>query len=80
VRSGERSWVEDAVRLAVSRLVRYCAPRPRGLVVEAVNSARTQNGHIRNDMRDASRRISIAYINPICRRNCVVDDRACTRW
>jgi hypothetical protein len=40
---------------------------------------RTQNGHIRNDTRDASRRIVGASCSAICRRNCVADDRACTR-
>ena len=43
------------------------------------NSARTQNGHIRNDTRDVSRRISPHSNEPICRRNCVARDRACTR-
>ena len=43
------------------------------------SSARTQNGHIRNDTHDVSRRSSTACNSPICRRNCVADDRACTR-
>src|SRR5215211_5908205 len=37
------------------------------------------NGHIRNDTHDVSRRSSTACNSPICRRNCVADDRACTR-
>ena len=41
-------------------------------------TARTQNGHIRNDTRVASRRIRGALIRPICRKNCVASDRACT--
>src|ERR687891_545797 len=48
-------------------------------VVGAVNRPRTQNVHIRNDTRDASRRISSPINSPICRRNCVATDRACTR-
>jgi hypothetical protein len=48
-------------------------------VVGLVNSSRTQNGHIRNDTRDVSRRISSVRTRPICSRNCVADDRACTR-
>ena len=43
------------------------------------NSTRTQNGHIRNDTRDVSRRISSLCNRPICRRKCVASDRACTR-
>ena len=41
--------------------------------------ARTQNGHIRNDTRDVSRRMSSVSNDRICRRNRVADDRACTR-
>jgi hypothetical protein len=41
--------------------------------------ARTQNGHIKNDTRDASRLISKPHSGLICRRNCVASDRACTR-
>jgi hypothetical protein len=48
-------------------------------VAGLVNSARTQNGHIRNDTRDVSRRISSPSNSGICRRNCVASDRACTR-
>jgi hypothetical protein len=36
-----------------------------GAVVVLVNTARTQNGHIRNDTRDASRRILGASIGTI---------------
>ena len=50
----------------------------RGVVCPA-NSAQTQNGHIRDDTRDLSRRISTACNGPICRKNCVPDARACTR-
>jgi hypothetical protein len=39
---------------------------------------RTQNGHIRKDTRDVSRRIRRLRITPICSGNCVADDRACT--
>jgi hypothetical protein len=48
-------------------------------VAGLVNNARTQNGHIRNDTRDVSRRISSPSNSRICRRNCVGSDRACTR-
>jgi hypothetical protein len=48
-------------------------------VVTAVNGPGTQNGHIRNDTRDASRRMGGRWIGLICRRNCVASDRACTR-
>ena len=48
-------------------------------VAGLVNNARTQNGHIRNDTRDVSRRISSPSNSGICRRNCVGSDRACTR-
>jgi hypothetical protein len=48
-------------------------------VVQTDDSPRTQNGHIRNDTRDVSRRIPDAWIGAICRRNCVASDRACTR-
>jgi hypothetical protein len=41
--------------------------------------ARTQNGHIRNDTRDVSRRMFPACNRAICRRKCVARDRACTR-
>jgi hypothetical protein len=40
---------------------------PRGVVVKPDDSARTQNGHIRNDTRDASRRILDVSFGPICR-------------
>jgi hypothetical protein len=39
----------------------------------------TQNGHIRNDTRDVSRRIFIALKARSSRRNCVASDLACTR-
>src|SRR4030095_3551497 len=55
-------------------------PQPdRRIAVYQDNNARTQNGHIRNDTRDVSRRIFTACNSPICRRNCVASDRACTR-
>jgi hypothetical protein len=41
--------------------------------------ARTQNGHIRNDTRVVSRRISTACNSRICRKKRVASDRACTR-
>jgi hypothetical protein len=57
---------------------------PRGVVVKPDDGARTQNGHIRNDTRGASRRIVDASLGAICRRKCATDDRACTgvtpRW
>jgi len=43
------------------------------------DDARTQNRHIRNDTRDASRRILGGSLGPICRENCVVSDRAYAR-
>jgi hypothetical protein len=43
------------------------------------DDARTQNGHVRNDTRDVSRRIIETLFIPICRRNRVADDLACTR-
>jgi hypothetical protein len=48
-------------------------------VVSVGSRTRTQNGHIRNDTRDASRRIFRGRIRPICRENYVASDRACTR-
>ena len=54
---------------------RSCEP----IVVSAVNTARTQNGHIRNDTRDVSRRIRRLRITSICSGTFVADDRACTR-
>jgi hypothetical protein len=48
-------------------------------IVKSDDGARTQNGHIRNDTRDASRRISATCNNPICRRIRVAGARACTR-
>src|SRR5829696_7065554 len=47
-------------------------------VASSDNEARTQNGHIRNETGDVSRRISTACNSGICRRNRVADDRACT--
>src|SRR6266508_3982018 len=54
-------------------------PRPTFFVVRTDNEPRTQNGHIRNDTHDVSRRISGPSNGPICRRMCVASDRACTR-
>ena len=71
------SKTPDVSRLEVGALRR--AQTARGPVVESANSARTQNGHIRNDTRDVSRRISGVAFRPICRKNCVASDRACTR-
>src|SRR6266540_4879579 len=48
-------------------------------VAKADNKARTQNGHIRDDTRDASRRIHWASLRAICRRKCVASDRVCPR-
>jgi hypothetical protein len=50
-----------------------------GGVVGLVNGARTQNGHIRNDTRDVPRRNRRPGKAPICSKNCVASDRACTR-
>jgi hypothetical protein len=47
-------------------------------VAKIDDGARTQDGHIRNDTRDVSRRIWTACNSPICRRKRVVSDRACT--
>jgi hypothetical protein len=60
------------VRVAPAR-VEYI----NGCVTRSDNYSRTQNGHIRNDTRDASRRISTACNSPICRKNCAASDRAC---
>ncbi len=49
------------------------------LLSSLANSARTQNGHIRDNTRDVPRRILTACSRLICRKNCVADDRACTR-
>src|SRR4029453_3717392 len=57
-------------------------PRPSARLVgvaQTSNAPRTQNGHIRNDTRDASRRISRRSNGSICGRNGAGDDRACTR-
>ena len=43
------------------------------------DETRTQNGHIRNDTRDISRRITAWPDGPICRRKRVASDRGCTR-
>jgi hypothetical protein len=48
-------------------------------VVGRVNSPRTQNGHIRNDACDVSRRTNRLQTRPICRRKRAASDRACTR-
>jgi len=52
--------------------------RKRWRVASVDSSARTQNGHIRNDTPDASRRILGGSVGPICRENRVARDRACT--
>ena len=51
--------------------------RRAGVVVRSDDGERTQNGHIRNDTHDVSRRISTAFNSSICRRKCVASDRAC---
>jgi len=53
--------------------------RIRGSVVYPSDSARTQNGHITSDTRDASRRILESSFGSICRKNYVAGDHACTR-
>jgi hypothetical protein len=53
--------------------------RKRGAVVKSDDGVRTQNGHIRNDTRDASQRILDVSFDPICRKNCAASDRECTR-
>ena len=50
-----------------------------GCVVALGTRARTQNGHIRNDTRDVTRRISSACNSAICKKKYVASDRACTR-
>jgi hypothetical protein len=52
---------------------------PENTVVSSDSRPRTQNGHIRNDTRDVSRRIAGPLERPICRRNDAADDRACPR-
>jgi len=49
--------------------------RSKTSVAKADDGARTQNGHVRNDTRDASRRIVGASFSAICRRNCVEDGK-----
>jgi hypothetical protein len=90
-RSSESSTARPPLRVTTSRtpsrsrlLAEVRRPKHRradalDTVVEHVNSARTQNGHIRNDTRDVSRHIRGARLRPICRRNCVASDRECTR-
>jgi hypothetical protein len=51
----------------------------RGIVVSQSNTKRTQNGHIRNDTRDVSRRSSGRSNVPICRKNSAAGDRVCPR-
>ena len=48
-------------------------------VVLIGTTTRTQNGHIRNDTRDVSRRTDGAPNTLISRRKCAASDRACTR-
>jgi hypothetical protein len=62
----------------LTRLAGSAAPAKR-VVVTSNNSARTQNGHIRNNTRDVSRRIPATRIEPLCRGKYVARDRACTR-
>jgi hypothetical protein len=52
-----------------------CRGLRRAFVVSLSNTARTQNGHIRNDTRDVSRRMADVQTGPICRRNCVADGK-----
>jgi hypothetical protein len=61
------------------RRVDRLQPARQWAVAKMRNQQRTQNGHIRNNTRDASRRIIETSVTPICRRNCVASDRACTR-
>jgi hypothetical protein len=70
-----RTWIQRCSRLGRSHT--NCTLST--CVVGKVNTARTQNGHIRNDTRDVLRRMSTACNSPICRRKCVADDRARTR-
>ena len=58
---------------------RVRVPSFRPVVATSSNRTRTQNGHIRNDTRDASRRTLGARRGQICRQNCVTGDRASTR-
>ena len=67
---------EQTVRVVVRFKRRGGAPED---VASREIRARTQNGHIRNDTRDVSRRMSSVSNDRICRRNRVADDRACTR-
>jgi len=70
---------DEEVGVQPRRRRRLRRTRPALSVVTWSNSPRTQNGHIRNDTRDASRRTASVGIQPICRRNRVASDRACTR-
>jgi hypothetical protein len=81
----QRCWVRRAAtesRAASSGPPLAFRSRPATSVSSVValdTRPRTQNGHIRNDTRDVSRRIRSAWIGLICRRNCAASDRACTR-
>jgi len=66
----------DEPRLShVSTSITLDVQGTRKRVASTEISARTQNGHIRNNTRDASRRILVVWIGAICRKNCVADDR-----
>lgn len=57
---------------------RHDGPHVR-VVVQIDSNRRTQNGHIRNNTRDVSRRITSRPNSPICGKKHVARDRACTR-
>jgi hypothetical protein len=73
--SNSRSYASSTQRRS-----RRGSSDPRSaLVVKFSNTPRTQDGHIRNDTRDVSRRTPSVPTKPNCRRKCVPSDRACTR-
>jgi hypothetical protein len=86
VRSPLAARLRDVVMKALPdrlTVARYAASLSSGRsatdVAHLSNMRRTRNGHIRNDTRDVSRRISGPSNGAICRRMCVACDRACTR-
>ena len=54
---------------AASTRLRVPLSLSQNAVVCVNNMLRTQNGHIRNDTRDVTRRIFTASNGPICRKN-----------
>src|SRR6266487_2133262 len=75
----EHRWSLTAMRATIVDVVAAwpCAQplRPKRTVAEPVNRRRTQNGHIRNDTRDVSRRIRTVENGLISSQSCVASDR-----